>query len=168
MARRDRVADAAFHFRAEDEGMQQRCAAEAMLLCERQRRWCDRRRRMDHRIQMRVVVVNQVRGDRVHERRPHRIQPLRPANHGQLRGTAELPHDRDGSGDGWVVGHAQRAAEEIEQRTLGLVPWPGIEVGPRGVRHKAAQRLADGTAVACVAAQYITMPASATMVAPWT
>ena len=65
MAWRNGIADPALDFGTQDEGVQHRRPGQPALFRQRQRRRRDRRRGMDDRAQMRVVVVEQV------GRRPH-------------------------------------------------------------------------------------------------
>ena len=80
MPGRDGVADPAFDLGAQDEGVQHRRAGQSALFRQRQCGRRDRRGGMDHRAQMRVVIVQQVAGDRIDEGGAERIQPLRAAD----------------------------------------------------------------------------------------
>ena len=89
MAGRDGVADPALDFGAQDEGVQHRRPGQPTLFRKRQCGRGDRRRGMDDRRQVRVIVVEQVCADRVDECGSEQIEPLRAAEHGDAFGAGQ-------------------------------------------------------------------------------
>jgi hypothetical protein len=80
MAWRDRVADTALDFDAQNEGVQHGLSGQAALFCQGECGWSNRRRGMDDCPQMRVIVVEQVCTDRVDKCGAERIESLGAAS----------------------------------------------------------------------------------------
>ena len=93
---------------------------------------------------MRVVIVQQVGGDRIDEGRAHRIQPRALAEHRRHRRAAESPHHPQRRQHRRVARRAQRAADMVEDRALGFMPQRGRDVAPVGAGDEAAERLGGG------------------------
>ena len=77
----DRVADAARHFDAEHEGVDQRAAAQAQVFGQRQRRRRHRPGRVDDGLQVGVVEVEGMGGHAIHERRQHDVELVATPEH---------------------------------------------------------------------------------------
>ena len=82
----DGVADAALDLDAEHERVQELRSRDRRVLRQREDRRRDRAGRVDHGLEMRVVEVERVRRDAVHQRRVQDVEPLAAAEHGGLRG----------------------------------------------------------------------------------
>ena len=67
MARRDTVAEPALDFGTKDERVKHFGPWQPTLFRQSKCRWCNGRRRMDDSPQVRVVIVEQIAGDRVDE-----------------------------------------------------------------------------------------------------
>ena len=89
---------------------------------EREDRGSDRPARMDHRLQMRVVEVERVRGDAVHERRLHDVQAVAAPEHGRLARPGKRRERRERAFHRLVAARADRAAEPVQDRARGLMP----------------------------------------------
>ena len=89
MAGRHRIADAAFDLHAENECGENGPPRKPARLRQCQHRRRDGRRRMNDRVQMGIVEIEQIGRNRVDERRAHRIEPLRAADDRRCRGAAE-------------------------------------------------------------------------------
>jgi len=122
VAGRERVADPAFHLDPEDEGVQQRRAGDRPPFGEREQAGRDRRCRMDHRAQMRVVEVEHVGAHRIEERRGERVGAFAPADDGRLRRAETIGECREQNLHRFVAAAAERGGEEIDERALGFVP----------------------------------------------
>ena len=70
---------------------------------------------------MGVVEIVEVAGDRVYRRGAEHVEPLAPADQPGLRRAAHLGEDAEHGGDGRLGRGAERAADEVEERALGVV-----------------------------------------------
>ena len=87
--RRDRIADPALDLDAEDEGGEQVPPGRSAGLRQRQHRRGDRRRRMNDRVEMGVVEIEQIGRNRIDEGGAERIEPFRTADDADGAGAAE-------------------------------------------------------------------------------
>ena len=85
---------------------------------------------MNHRREVRVVEVEHVGRRRVEERRGQHVGPLGPAEHGGLRRPADRAEHRGRVLERGVAASAERGAEMVEQRALGLVTHRGGHLLP--------------------------------------
>ncbi len=90
-------ADAALGFDAQDECVHEILTARVQPLPEREDRRCNRARRVNDGFEVRVVVVEHVRGDAVEERRVHDVEALCSAEHGGFGLAGELGEGRKGA-----------------------------------------------------------------------
>jgi len=119
--RRDRIADAARDFHPEQQGEQHVRTGGVMPFRQGQDGWCHRRGRMDHRREVRVIVIEQVGTDRIEGRGTERIQACSPPDHrGFARPGEGLKHCSQGR-EVRVARGADRTPEEIHQRPLRVV-----------------------------------------------
>ena len=118
----DGVADAAFRFDAEHHRVEEVAPGHRAMLREREERRDDRPGRMDDGLQVRVVEVEHVRADAVHQRRVQDVQPLAAAEHRGLRGSRERRERGDRRIERLVTRAADRAAHPVEQRALRFLP----------------------------------------------
>jgi hypothetical protein len=113
MRRHHRVADPAFGFDAEDQRMQQIGAGDLAQFGQREQAGHHRRRRMDHRRQVRIVVFEHIGADRVQEGGVQRVRPLVAADDARLRRAEIGPEHMRCQAHRLVLAAAQRAADEI-------------------------------------------------------
>ena len=139
MPGRDAQADAAGDLAAEQEGVQHGGAGQAALLGQRQQRREDRGCGMDHRRQMGVVIIQQVRGDGVDEGGGHRVGARGLSDHGGDGRAGGRQHDAERGAHRGVLRHAHGAAEMVEQRAPGRVQQGGGGLGKAG--HEGAKGL---------------------------
>ena len=118
----DGVADAALGLHAQDEGVQEIRAADRRAFREREDGGRDRAARVDDGLQMRVVEVEGVRGDAVHQRREHDVEPVAAPEHGRLARPGELVERRERALHRLVARAADRAAHPVQERARRLVP----------------------------------------------
>ena len=159
MARRDGVADAALDFGAQDEGVQHRRPGQPTLFRKRQCGRGDRRRGMDDRRQVRVIVVEQVGADRVDECGSEQIEPLRAAEHGDPFGAGQRRENPHGHFDRRRSGDPKGTADEIEERSLALMPHRVRQRIPARRRNEFADALTD-EARACLLRHRVSSPAA--------
>ncbi len=137
---RNGVADAAFGLDAENECVQQVLARCGPLLGEGEQRRRDRRARVDHGGEVRVVEVQNVGAHRVDERGEQRVEPLAAADKRRLRRSGV----RRERGERALDRAPERAAEEIEERALGFVPHRRRQVACARVDEEAREPGGDG------------------------
>ena len=118
----DGVADAALDFDAEDERVQEGFARDGLALCQRKDGGRDGTAWVDHRLQMRVVEVERVRRDAVHERGLHDVEAVAAAEHGRLCRTRKLCEGSKRALDCLVTARADCAAHPVQKRARGFVP----------------------------------------------
>ena len=130
MRRHDAEADAALGLDPEDQGVHQLGARHPALLGEREEAGYDRRCRVDHRRQMRVVIFEDIGADRVEKRGVQRIRPLAAADDAGL-GRAEIGREYFGrKAHRLVTAAAERAADKVQQRAHALMPHRFRDVPP--------------------------------------
>ena len=76
---------------------------------------------MDSSLGMRIVEVEDVRADAVHQRGIEDVHALGSSEQGRLTGTGEWSRCRDDIADRVFMAAADRASDPIEQRSLGFV-----------------------------------------------
>jgi hypothetical protein len=114
MSRRHDVAEPAGHLDAQRKGMEQLAAAEFDSSCQSKNRGSDRRRGVDHRAQVRVVVVERGRGRGIDQRIVRRVGFAQHADLG-------------------LIARAQHAAGEVEDAALRLAAHRLRQVVPARV-----------------------------------
>jgi hypothetical protein len=119
----DGVADTALDFHTEDERMQKRRARYRPPLREREDRRRDRAARMDDRLQVRIVEIERMRRDPVHERRMHDVEPVCASEDGGFGLAGKRRERGERALDGLVAAPADRAAEPVEKRARRLVAY---------------------------------------------
>ncbi len=121
MSGRHGVADAALDLHTENECRENGLPRKSSGLrqCEHGRR--DRRRRMNDRIRMGIVEIEQIGRNRVDERRGQRIEPFRTADDRGCRGPAERQQRAQRGSDGRVIRRTQRGREEVQDRAFRLM-----------------------------------------------
>ena len=141
-----RIADAAFHLDAEHHRVEEVGARLRAVLRQGQQRRDDRPGRVDHRLEVRVVEVEDVRADAVHQRRVQHVHSLAPAEHRGLRRTRERRQRADGGIERLVARSAHGAAGPVEQRPLRFLPDRRRNVGIGGADDVAGQGARDARA----------------------
>jgi hypothetical protein len=111
----DGIADAALHFDAEDEGVQEVAPAHPPCLRQRQERGGDRPGRMDDGFQMRVVEIEDVRGNAVDERGVQEVELVAAAEDCGLARSRERAHRRQRAVDRRMDGAADGAPGPVEE-----------------------------------------------------
>ena len=111
----DGVADAAFHLHAQHQGVQEVAPGDGPILRERQDRRSHRTGRMDDGPEVRVVVIEDVRGDAVHQGRVQNVHALLAAEDGGLRRAGKRRERADGDVHGFVPRPSHRAADPVQQ-----------------------------------------------------
>ena len=120
------------------------CAAgRADQLGERERGRSDRPRRMDDRLQVRVVEVERVRRDAVDQCRARNVDALGTAKHGRLRGGLQRPHRSQSRVRRFMLRRADRAADPVEQRAMRLFVDRIAPAARRMLGNEARQNLRD-------------------------
>jgi hypothetical protein len=142
-----RIAHAACNVDAEHQRVDHLAAARAAHLGEREHGGSDRSCRMDDRLQVRVVEVERVRGDAVHERSARHVDLVVAPQDARLSGGLEHP-DRAERGFGRLVpGGADRAADPVEEGAVGFVLHRVAPAARRMRRDEFRQDLRDGRRV---------------------
>ena len=129
----DGVADAAFDFDAEHQGVQEIAPADRAVLGQRQDGRGHRTGGMDDGPQVRVVEIEDVRADAVHQRGVQHVHAFVAAEHGGLRGPGEWRERGDRDVDGLVARSADRAADPVQQGAGRLLAHGGREIFRRAV-----------------------------------
>ena len=140
MPGRHRISDPAFDLDPENERRDHVPAGKPPRLRQRQNRRRDRRSRMNDRVQMGIVEIQQVGRDRIDEGRAERIEPLRPADDRRCRGAAERRQRPQRGRDGRIIGRAERGCEEIQDRAFRFVTLRG-DIRPRACRQRNLRAL---------------------------
>jgi hypothetical protein len=127
---------------------------------EREERGGDGPRGVDHRLQVRVVEIERVRGDAVHQRGACHVHLLGAAEDARLRRGVEHAHAPQRGFRGLVARRADGAAHPVQERAVrfvldGVVPAAG---GMRGNELREDRR--DGRRVEvcrdlCVAGHFV-------------
>jgi hypothetical protein len=107
VGRIDRVADAAFHFRAQHQRVHEIRTGDRAILREREDGRCDWPGRVNDGAQVRVIEIENMRTDAVHERGMHDVHALAAPQDGSLRGAREWGERTDGD----IHGRMARAAD---------------------------------------------------------
>jgi hypothetical protein len=116
-----RPADPAFGFHTEDERQDKVASADRPVFGERKDRRRHRRRGMDRGLGMRIVEVEDMRTDAVHQRGIEDVHAFGSSEQSCLTGTGEWSQCCDHIADRIVMAAADRASDPIEQRSLGFV-----------------------------------------------
>src|SRR5439155_14980671 len=99
------------------------CSSDLTLFGRTERK--DRRRHwscgMDSSLGMRIVEVEDVRADAVHQRGIEDVHALGSSEQGRLTGTGEWSQCRHDIADRVFMAAADSASDPIEQRSLGFV-----------------------------------------------
>ena len=98
---------------------------------------------MDDRRQVRVAIVEDVGARAVQEGGAQRIDALAAADDGGLLAAGELGQRLQGELDRLGAAAGDRHGEEVQQRTLGLVPRLLGNVLPPGLDDEAGEVLGD-------------------------
>jgi hypothetical protein len=80
---------------------------------------------MNDRIEMGVVVVEQIGRNRIDEGGTEDIQALRPADHAGCADSAERGHHPQRGEHGGIIRRSQRGCEKIQDRPLGFMTLRG-------------------------------------------
>ena len=137
------VADAARHVDAQHQRIDHVAPGRAALLRQREHGRCDRARRMDDRLQVRVVEVEGVRRDAVDQRRARHVDALAAAEHGGLRRRLQHGHSRQRGVGRLVAGGTDRAAEPVVERAVRLVLHSVVPAARRVAGHESRQDAGD-------------------------
>ena len=137
------VADAALHFGAEDERVQEVASRHRPRFRKSQDDGRHRAGRVNDGLQVRVVEIQHVRADAVHQRRVQDVHALAPSEQACVRRAGEGSKRANGDIDRLVLRATDRAPGPVEQRPAGLAPdWrrqvfrPGPhDVGGQRARH---------------------------------
>ena len=116
----DRVADAALDVDPDHHRIDERTPSRTEVLGERQRRRRDRAGGMDDRPQVRIVEIERVRGDSVEERRARDVHALAAAQQARLGAGSELVHRRERGIYRRMARCADRTADPVQERPMGL------------------------------------------------
>ena len=127
----DHVACAARDVDAEDQRVDELAAGRPDVLGQRERRRCDRSRRMDDRLEVRVVEVEGMRRDAVDERGARNVDALAAAEHRRLRRRCQLCT-------------AARAASTVGWRAAPIAQPSQFRNVRCASRSTAAENLPDG------------------------
>ena len=111
----DGVADAAFHFHADDEGVQQLGAAQGLIFRHGKNRRGDGAGGMDDGLQMGVVEVEHVARDAVEQGGVHHVEMLAAAQDRGLSGACEGGQRRDGAVQRLVTRATDGAAHPVQE-----------------------------------------------------
>ena len=112
----DRVADAALGLDAERKRMDELGAADRAVLGEHEDRGRDRAGGMDHRLQVRVVEVEDVRADAVEQGGAEDVDAFAAAEDAGLGRAAERTERANRDIDRLVAGRTHGASEPVEER----------------------------------------------------
>jgi hypothetical protein len=140
VARRDRIADPAADVDTQSERVQQILAGNRAMVSQRQERRQHGRRRVDNGRLMRVVELEHVAGDRIHQRHVQHIEPITLADHHRLGLAGKGSQYIDQLRYGRIAPPAQARADEIQHRALGLAHHGVGNVGEAGLRNETAER----------------------------
>ncbi len=135
----DRVADSALDLGSQDESVNERFPGDRPVLGEREQRRCNRAGRVNDGLEMRIVEVERVRCHAVEQRRVEDVEAFAPTQHGRLRRSREERQRSDGALRRIVVRGPDRAAEPVEDRSLGFPPHAFWQLVRVGVRDKAGE-----------------------------
>ncbi len=147
MAGRDHAADPAFDLEAENEGEQQRLAADFAQLGQCERGRCDRRGGMDHRREMRIAEVEDIGAGGIQERRAERIDAVVAPDDGRLRAARKFRERGQGHLDRVGTATRERDREKVEQGTLGFAANRVGNVAPARVDDKTGEVWRDAGSV---------------------
>ena len=125
----------------------ERAAAYLGNLADREQGGGNRTRRVDDRLEMRIVEVEGVRRDSVHERRARHVDLLGSTQHGRLRRRLKHPDRRQSRLGGLVPRRTDRAADPVQEGAVRFV-LDGVAPAPRRMRgDEPGQDLRDGRGV---------------------
>ena len=128
MVRIDRVADPALGLDAEHQRVEEILARDRLHLRQREDRRGDRTGGMDDRLQMGVVIVEDVARHAVDEGGVHDVEPLAPAEQRGLLRPGERPERRDRDIDRLVMRAADGDADPVQQRAHAFLAHIGRQV----------------------------------------
>ena len=128
---RDRDADAQLNLAAQHERAHRGGAARLRRRRQREQRCRDRRGGMDHRREMRVVVVVDVPGEAVGERGEVRVGTHGAADDRRDRRAAGLARDAQDGVDAGIRARADRDGQDVEERTFRFVQHRLGQIGER-------------------------------------
>jgi hypothetical protein len=122
MRRHHTEPDAARNLDAQNKRLQQFAARHRRQpgQCERSR--CDRRRRVHHRSEMRVVVFEDIGADRVQKGGIERIRPFVAPDHDPLRRPEKRRQHVDRDAHSLVLRATERTADQVRQPAYALPP----------------------------------------------
>ena len=122
MRRHHAEPDAARNLDAENKRMQQFAARHRTQpgQCEQSRR--DRRRRVHHRSEMRVVVFEDIGADRVQKSGIERVGPIVAPDHDPLRRPEKRRQHLDRDAHSLVLRATERTADKVQQPAYAFAP----------------------------------------------
>ncbi|MNN14600.1 hypothetical protein D3C81_1276740 [compost metagenome] len=133
------VAHAAGHVDAQHHGIGHGAAAGAGVLGQRQHGGGHRAGRVDDGLQVRIVEIERMRGNAIHQRGAGHVHLVPAAQHRGLRRRLEFRHSGQRGHGGLMPGRAHGAAQPVHEGAMGFV----VHLAAPALRRMRGHELAE-------------------------